>query len=86
MLPSAVVSIVLVTFLSALLVWTGLRKQPGLGILAALVATGLMLTATLAKDRIGEARLRSDERRGSAAHAARSLVAVPIDVEEPPVR
>lgn len=43
MLPSAVISIVLVIFVSALLVWTGLRKQPGLGILAALVVIGLVL-------------------------------------------
>jgi len=42
-MPSAVISIVLVACVSVLLVWTGLRKQPGLGILAALVVIGLAL-------------------------------------------
>ena len=36
-------SLVLVAFVSALLVWSGLKKQPGLGVLAALVIIGLVL-------------------------------------------
>lgn len=42
-MSNAAISIVLVAGVSVLLVWTGLRKQPGLGILAALVVIGLLL-------------------------------------------
>jgi len=37
------VSLVLVAFVSALLVWTGLKKQPGLGVLGSIVVIGLLL-------------------------------------------
>jgi len=37
------VSLLLVAFVSALLVWTGLKKQPGLGVLGSIVVIGLLL-------------------------------------------
>lgn len=42
-MDSAGASIVLVTFVSALVAWTGLRKQPGLGLLGAVAVIGLVL-------------------------------------------